>query len=77
MALKFIENKLNMEKSEDWYRISMQQLKEMGLMSFLKPLGGLYKILTKYRPDTNWDEAMFAYYSNSKMTKEDAHEKVE
>lgn len=59
-VIRYLEKECNITKPDDWYRVSIVILQELGLQSMIKQWGGLYKILTRYRPDLPLEETKFA-----------------
>ena len=56
-ALSFVEKERDIQSPEDWYGISENVLKEMGLLPLFSRLGGLYAVLKQHRPEVRWKEA--------------------
>jgi hypothetical protein len=59
MALDYVEDELKIEKPEDWYRVSAQQLKKLKVHLILTKNRTLFETLKKYRPNYDWDENKF------------------
>ena len=59
MALDFAQKELEISDSSDWYRISMNQLKDIGIEEIIKQNGGLFFSLTTARPTVNWEQSSF------------------
>jgi hypothetical protein len=56
-TLDYVEKELNIAKPEDWYRISKQQLDELGALRILfNNRRSLYDNLMEFRPGWFWDE---------------------
>lgn len=49
------EAQLRIEEPEDWYRVSLQQLQELGGGGLIVRYGGLYGLLSEFYPDTQWN----------------------
>lgn len=58
-AVEYVEEKLSLTNSEDWYRVSRRQLESLGMWAFFKRHGGLHEILSQYRPEQTWVESNF------------------
>eukprot|EP01125_Pyxidicula_operculata_P009004 TRINITY_DN2973_c0_g1_i1.p1 TRINITY_DN2973_c0_g1~~TRINITY_DN2973_c0_g1_i1.p1 ORF type:complete len:519 (+),score=100.26 TRINITY_DN2973_c0_g1_i1:46-1602(+) len=53
--VKEIEEKLYINKKEDWYRISYNQLRKVGASGILAQVGTLSQLLQKAYPHYSWD----------------------
>lgn len=65
-AISSAETALNIEKREDWYRVSAAQLDALGISSIFKRHGGLVNVLKKVYPDQQWDEKLLLPNKSSK-----------
>jgi hypothetical protein len=45
---------------EDWYRISLDQLRKVGVMHILPRFGGLQAVLERLYPDHKWEKRRFS-----------------
>lgn len=54
----WMEEKLNVKKSTDWYRIGTRQMEEIGCSKAVQELGGVYALLNKVYPDIFWDQKL-------------------
>ena len=59
-ALAAAEISLNIKEDSDWYRVSLESIKTIGLKNLLSRNGGLAEILKKTRPEVTWDSALLA-----------------
>eukprot|EP01127_Copromyxa_protea_P022675 TRINITY_DN8275_c0_g1_i1.p1 TRINITY_DN8275_c0_g1~~TRINITY_DN8275_c0_g1_i1.p1 ORF type:complete len:373 (-),score=48.76 TRINITY_DN8275_c0_g1_i1:19-1137(-) len=57
--LEYIAKELYIKKPEDWYRISVNQLKAIGAKGMLNHFGRLYDALRLAYPTYQWDSQMF------------------
>jgi hypothetical protein len=62
-ALKFVEKELKMTQPEDWYRVSVSQLSQIGVHHLLAKNGSVFRNLKKFRPEYDWQENKFAGYA--------------
>lgn len=58
-AVSFVETERNFTKPEDWYRVTGDLLRELGVFSIFKENGGLFASLMVARPSFSWDEEKF------------------
>jgi hypothetical protein len=58
-ALLYVEQALHHEKPEDWYRVSIDELRRLRVAHLLTKDGSLYDTLQKYRPEVQWEESRF------------------
>lgn len=58
-AIAFVEKEKRIQKPEDWYRISLADLMEVGVLSLITQVGGLCEALRMCRPDFPWEEEKF------------------
>jgi len=56
--LHYLISKLKIRKMEDWYRISLEQLRQSGIKN-ISSFSTFQKDLKKHYPDHSWDEASF------------------
>ena len=62
-VVKFVEKELKMKSLDEWYRISLHQLKELGVDRFFIKGGGLFEVLKEVHPMHNWDASLFQSHS--------------
>lgn len=77
-AMRFIETECKINTNEDWYHLSNEQLRDLGVLTLISHLGGLFSALRQYRPDHNWDERRFSgvgsYFDPNTKKKAGNHE---
>jgi hypothetical protein len=59
-ALKFVEKQLPIRNFDEWYGVSIPQLRALGVDRLFGNTGGLFEILVKHRPGHPWQESKFA-----------------
>lgn len=57
--MKELELRLAIEQPEEWYRISLTQLRRIGAWNPIQDLGGLPSVLKVVYPEVKWEGAMF------------------
>lgn len=60
-AILHVEKNLSIEQPEDWYRVSLNQLKRLGVDALFRKSGGLVSVLERLRPEIQWNEKNFAF----------------
>ena len=55
-ALSFVENELKFASPTDWYRVTEDQLRELGVWNLIGQTGGLHSALVTFRGDREWDK---------------------
>ena len=53
------EAELNLKSLDDWYRVSSQNLRDIGAAFLIKREGNLVTVLRKCYPDHRWEEPLF------------------
>ena len=59
-VLQYLEVEKKLSAPEDWYRLSEESLKELGVSPLISKAGGLSNVLQRYRPSFNWQGHRFA-----------------
>lgn len=63
-SLAYVEKEKKLEKLEDWYSVSQNDLKKLGVYSIISKYGRLPDVLRKFRPSIEWDESLFSKRSS-------------
>lgn len=63
-AVSFVEAERQLSKPQDWYSVTQDQLKELGVFGVFTENGGLFQCLKLIRPDFNWEEDKFVSVRN-------------
>lgn len=58
-----VATRLGITRREEWYRISLSQLKEVGIWYVLESIGGLYSLLRLAYPKFRWSRQKLALFS--------------
>ena len=53
--LRFLENSLQIKEPRDWYRVSLDQLRDLGVSKLFRS-HGLVNLLRRFYPDVAWNE---------------------
>jgi len=57
--LEYVYKELKMRSLDDWYRVSLNQLKALEVDYLIRKGGGLYMVLRRFHPDKEWHEKSF------------------
>jgi hypothetical protein len=55
LCLNFIESEFEIKSPGDWYTVSLDDLKAIGVQRVFEKTGGLARALSLYRPEFNWE----------------------
>jgi hypothetical protein len=64
-ALRYIEKERKLSKPEDWYRVTDESMKELGVFYLISKSGGLFEVLKKHRPEFRWQEEQFVCFHHT------------
>lgn len=68
-ALKYVEKERKITQNEEWYRVSLNNLRELGVLSLISQAGGLYEVLKEHRPGFYWEAELLPEYKSSTRLK--------
>jgi len=68
-VIRFVGKELKIQEPEDWYRVSVAQLRELGVAAYFEQHGGVIEVVKKLLPDQELDEKFMESNIFKKTTK--------